>query len=291
VHRALVGQGLVNQVIDSASIEVNRRARRTKTDRIDARKLVALLVRVAWGETGAFRTVRVPSAAEEAARQASRERTALVADQTRLVNQLRSLLALQGTKLPARRVGAWYRDVVDWAGAPLSSEVQELLARATDRLRQLQQQIAAIEAQQAAAVEAAPATSAAGRLVRLRGVGPTGTVTLLGEGLEWRAFRNRREIGGLLGFAPTHHASGELQRNQGISRAGNHRLQSVMVQLGWSWIRRQPKSELTRWFKARFGTGQRLRRIGIVALARKLLIALWRYATQGIVPAGAELKA
>ena len=270
VHRALVGQGLVNRVIDSASIEVNRRARRTKTDRIDARKLVALLVRVEWGETRAFRTVRVPSPAEEAARQASRERTALVADRTRLINQLRSLLALHGTKLPARRGGAWYRAVIDWAGAPLSDEVQEMLARTTDRLRQLQQQIAAIDAQQASAVKAAPASSAAGRLMSLRGVGPTTALTLLGEGLEWRAFRNRREIGGLLGFAPMHHASGELQRDQGISRAGNHRLQSAMVQVAWSWLRLQPKSDLTRWFRARFDLGRRLRRIGIVALARKL---------------------
>lgn len=291
VHRALVAQGLANRVIDSASIEVNRRARRNKTDRIDAQKLVALLVRVCLGETGAFREVRVPTPAEEAARHTSRERTALVADQTRLINQMRSVLARYGTRLPGRRRDGWYTRVTDWAGAPLPSQVQALLARMTARLAQLMEQIATIEDQQAAAMAAAPAESAAGRLVRLRGVAVTSTSTLLGEGLEWRGFRNRREIGGLLGFAPMQHASGDLHRDQGISHAGNRHLQSVAIQLAWSWVRWQPTSALTQWYRQRFGTGKRSRRIGIVALARKLLIALWRYATQGVVPAGAALKA
>lgn len=290
IHRALVAQGLQNRVIDSASIEVNRRARRNKTDRIDARKLVMLLVRRSLGEPGAFREVRVPSPAEEGARQASRERTALVADRTRLVNQMRSLLALQGSRLPARRVG-WVARVVDWAGAPLAAPVQAVLTRLDARLAYLEAQIATLEAEQAAVVAAAPAGSPARRLVRLRGVAVTSTSVLLGEGLVWRAFRNRREVGGLLGFAPIQHASGDLHQDRGISHAGNRHLQSVAIQLAWTWIRWQPASALTRWYRARFGAGKRQRRIGIVALARKLLIALWRYATQGIVPAGAIVQA
>ena len=154
----------------------------------------------------------------------------------------------------------------------------------------LEEQIAALEAQQQAGVTAAPATSAMRQLVRLKGIATTGASVLLDEGLVWRAFRNRRQIGGLLGFAPTPYDSGETQREQGISRAGNNRLQAVSIQLAWSWVRWQPSSALTRWYRARFGIGKRARRLGIVAVARKLVIALWRYVTTGVVPAGASLK-
>jgi transposase len=129
-----------------------------------------------------------------------------------------------------------------------------------------------------------------GRLVRLRGIATTSASILLQEGLEWRAFRNRREIGGLLGFAPTHYNSGETERDQGISRSGNPRLQAVSIQLAWNWIRWQRDTALTQWYLARFGTGRRARRIGIVAVARKLVVALWRYVTTGLVPTGAQLK-
>jgi transposase len=122
-------------------------------------------------------------------------------------------------------------------------------------------------------------------------VATTGASVLIDEGLVWRGFRNRRQLGGLLGFAPLKYESGEVSRDQGISRAGNDRLQATMVQLAWSWVHWQPQSALTRWYQANFGTGKRARRIGIVAVARKLMIALWRYVTAGVVPAGAILKA
>ena len=137
---------------------------------------------------------------------------------------------------------------------------------------------------------AAAPTSALRQLVQLKGVATTSASVLLEEGLVWRAFRNRRQIGGILGFAPTPYDSGDATREQGISRAGNARLQSVSIQLAWNWVRWQPESALTRWYQANFGTGKRARRIGIVAVARKLVIALWRYVTQGLVPAGALLK-
>lgn len=290
IHRALTALGVANRVVDSASIEVTRRARRAKTDRLDALKLVRMLVRVCGGARGVWREVRVPTVADEAARQVSRERTALTQDQTRLVNQLRGWLAIWGATLPARRRGAWWTTVRDWAGAVLPAAVQARLARATARLEAIAAQIAALEAAQRAAVTASAPASAVRQLVRLKGVATTSASVLLEEGLVWRAFRNRREIGGLLGFAPTPYDSGESKREQGISRAGNARLQAISIQLAWNWVRWQPQSGLTQWYQAKFGHGRRARRIGIVAVARKLVIALWRYVSTGAVPPGAIVK-
>jgi transposase len=290
IHRALTAMGVSNRVVDSASIEVNRRARRAKTDRLDVLKLVQMLVRVCCGERRVWSEVRVPSVAEEAARQVSRERTSLVQERTRLVNQLRGWLATLGCRLPARRGAQWWTRVRDWAGAALPPALQARLARAETRLAGLEAQIAEIEAAQQRAVTTAAPTSAARQLVRLKGVGTTGVSVLLDEGLVWRAFQNRRQIGGLLGFAPTPYDSGESEREQGISRAGNARLQAVSIQLAWNWIRWQPTSRLTAWYLTNFSKGKRARRIGIVAVARKLVIALWRYVTIGVVPEGAILK-
>jgi transposase len=291
IHRALQQRGIRNRVVDSASIEVNRRARRAKTDRLDALKLVMMLVRVCWGERRVWSEVRVPSVAAEAARQVSRERTALTKEQGRLTNQVKGWLATWGATLPRRRPSGWWTTVRDWAGAPLPIEVQARLARAEARRAVLEGQIAELTGHQRAAVTAAAPASALRQLVQLKGIATTGASVLLDEGLVWRAFRNRREIGGFLGFAPTPYDSGESAREQGISRAGNNRLQAISIELAWNWVRWQPASALTRWYQARFGTGKRARRIGIVAVARKLVIALWRYVTTGVVPAGAILKA
>jgi transposase len=290
IHRALTQLGIRNRVVDSASIEVNRRARRAKTDRLDALKLVTMLVRVCWGERRVWSEVHVPTVAAEGARHVSRERTALTQEQTRLINQMRGWLATWGTPLPRGRTGAWWTRVRDWAGAALPLAVQARLARAEARRAVVQGQIAELEAQQQAAGTAAAPTSALRQLVRLKGVATTSASVLLDEGLVWRAFRNRRQIGGLLGFAPTPFDSGESMREQGISRAGNKRLQTISIQLAWNWVRWQPLSALTRWYREQFGTGKRARRIGIVAVARKLVIALWRYVTTGAVPGGAILK-
>jgi transposase len=291
IHRGLEAQGIRNRVVDSASIEVKRRARRMKTDRLDALKLVMMLVRVCCGERHVWSEVRVPSAADEAQRHVSRERTALLQEQTRLTNQLRSWLATFGCALPRRRVAGWWTAVRDWADTPLPSEVQARLARAEARRALIAQQIATLDAHHRAVTQAAAPGSALARLVQLKGVAATGASILVEEGLVWRRFTNRRQIGGLLGFAPMHYDSGDTTRDQGISRAGNARLQAVSIQLAWNWVQWQPLSALTRWYHEHFGPRRRARRIGIVALARKLVIALWRYVTTGIVPAGAMLKA
>jgi transposase len=290
IHRALVERGIQNRIVDSASIEVNRRARRAKTDRIDAVKLVQMLVRAWSGERKVWSEGRVPTVAAEAARHVSRERTALTHEQTRLINQMRGWLTTWGTVLPRARAREWWTAVRDWAGASLPRELQARLARADARLVMVRAQIAALDAQQRRAVRTSAPTSALPQLVQLKGVGTISAATMLDEGLVWRAFQNRRQIGGFLGFAPTPDESGASKRVQGISRAGNNRLQVISIQLAWSWVRRQPHSALTRWYRERFGTDKRARRIGIVAVARKLLIALWRYVTMGVVPAGAMLK-
>jgi transposase len=292
IHRAVVARGFDNRVVDSASLEVNRRARRTKTDRIDALKLVMMLVRACCGERRVFAEGRVPSAAAEAARHRSRERTGLVQEQTRLRNQIGSWLATCGCRATARtrQQPAWWTSVRDWAAAPLPPPVQARIARAEARLAVLADQLATIAASQTATVRQADPQSAHARLVQLKGVATTSASVLVDEGLVWRAFQNRRQLGGLLGFAPAKYDSGESERDQGISRAGNKRLQSVMVQLAWGWVHWQRQSALTRWYQERFGRGKRTRRVGIVALARKLFIALWRYATAGVLPAGAVLK-
>jgi transposase len=293
IHRALDARGYANRVVDSASIEVNRRARRRKTDRIDARKLVTMLVRVSSGERHVWSEVHVPPTAAEAARHVSRERTALTKERTRLTNQITSWLATCGCAVSARarRRPDWWTTVRDWAGAALPATLQARLARATARLMLLTEQLATIDGAQEAARRAAAPESAQARLVQLKGVATTSAAILLEEGLEWRRFQNRRQVGGLLGFTPTPHDSGTVRREQGISRAGNSRLQSVMVELAWGWVHWQPHSALTRWYRERFGSGPRARRIGIVALARKLCIALWRWATAGVLPTGAILKA
>ena len=290
IHRALSGLGIANRVVDSASIEVNRRARRAKTDRLDALKLVHMLVRVCYGERHVWREVRVPAVADEAARQVSRERTALAQDQTRLINQMRGWLATWGATLPSRRREGWWLMVRDWAGAALPRELQARLRRAEARRAGLEAHMAELEEQQRRAVNDAAPSMPLRQLVQLKGVAATSASVLLNEGLVWRAFRNRRQIGGLLGFAPTPYDSGETQREQGISRAGNRRLQAISIQLAWNWVRWQPQSALTQWYQNHFATGKRGRRIGIVALARKLVIALWRYVTTGVVPEGARLK-
>lgn len=292
IHRALTELGVQNRVVDSSSIEVTRRARRTKTDRLDAIKLVLMLVRACQGEPRVWQEVRVPTVAMEAARQVSRERTALTQERTRVQNQVQSWLATWGCRVSARRRSraGWWTTVCDWAGQALPAEVQARIARAHTRLAVITEQIAELATAQQTAAATAPADSALGRLVRLRGVATTSASVLLDEGLVWRAFRNRRELGGLLGFAPTKYDSGDLERDQGISGAGNARLQGISIQLAWNWIRWQPSSALTQWYQTRWGQSRRGRRIGIVAVARKLVIALWRYAMTGVVPTGAVLK-
>jgi transposase len=208
-----------------------------------------------------------------------------------VINQLRSWLATYGAVLPTRRPGGWWLQVRDWAGAVLPAPVQARLERAHERLQIIEAQLTTLTQTQRAAVKAAAADSPLRRLIQVKGVAVTGASVLLDEGLVWRDFRNRRQVGGMLGFTPVPYQSGEQARDQGIDRAGNSRWRALSVQLAWRWVQWQPSSALTQWFQRRFGAaGPRARRIGIVALARKLVVALWRYVTTGIVPTGATLK-
>jgi transposase len=271
---------------------VNRRARRQKTDRVDARKLVQLLIRIGAGETDVGAEVRVPSAAAEAARHGSRERTALVREVTRLRNQISSWLATLGCRVSVRQRAQphGWSTARDWTDQLLPASLQARLARAETRLALVREQLAVLEAEQVTAPRAAAPTSALRRLVQLKGVATTSAAVLLDEGLVWREFETRRQLGGWLGVAPLKHERGDTSRDPGIRRAGNTRLRSTMVQLAWSGVHWQPERALPRWYRASVGRGKRTRKIGIVALARKLLIALWRWATEGIVARGAVVK-
>ena len=251
-----MAQGIANRVVDSASIEVNRRARRAKTDRLDALKLVTMLVRVWAGERRVWSEVRVPTVADEAARQVSRERTALTQDQTRLVNQMRGWLATWGTTLPARRRGAGGRRCAIGPGRRCPPKCKRGWRARRRGCSGLEAQIAELEAQQQAAVTAAAPTTALRQLGAAQRRRDDECVGALDEGLVWRAFRNRRQIGGLLGFAPTPYNSGESAREQGISRAGNARLQAISIQLAWNWVRWQPQSALTQLVSGEFREGQ-----------------------------------
>jgi transposase len=294
LHRYLLAHDVVNHVVDSSSIEVNRRARRAKTDTLDLAGLLNLLARYRLGDQRVWRVVRVPSVADEDARQLHRSWEALQQDRTRLICRLQGLLVTQGVRL---RIGDDFLSQLAaarvWDGTPVPEGLRARLTRVWAQLELLNGQLAELETARAALpVDAATATGHyVHQLPTLRGIGPVGAWVLATEIFGWRQIQNARQLGGLVGLVPAPFQSGETNHDQGITRAGNKHVRRLMVQLAWSWVRWQPTSALTRWYEARFGRGsRRLRRIGIVALARKLLIALWRYVETGAVPEGAIVK-
>ena len=295
IHRALVAQGVTNYVVDSSSIEVNRRARRIKSDRLDLGGLLTLLARSVAGETRCWRVVRVPSDYDEDARHLHRTWEAVQQDRTRLINRLQGLLVTAGVRMPVTGdVMARMAAVRRWDATPLPAGVLARLTRTWAQFEFLTTQLAEIEAARLAlAPDPETATGrAVTRLQHLRAIGPIGAWVLTTEIFGWRQIRNGRQLGALVGLVPALYQSGETARDQGITRAGNKHVRRLMVQLAWSWVRYQPSSALAQWYQRRFGGGgPRLRRIGIVALARKLLLALWRYLETGVVPEGAVLKA
>jgi transposase len=295
LHRALTARGIVNVVVDASSIEVNRRARRAKADRLDAEKLVEMLVRYAMGGRRVWHAVHVPTEAAEDRRHVERERQTLLQEQTRLRNRIQGLLATQGVSARlAGDVPAALGRVTRWDGTPLPVGLMARLEREWARCEVVAAELAALEAERRRALRTGTdAAAVTGRkLEQLRAIGPTGAWTLSTELFSWREFRNRRQVGGLVGLTPTPYQSGEERRELGIAKSGSPQLRALAVELAWLWLRYQPESALSRWYEARFaGGGPRLRRIGIVALARKLLIALWRYVEFDEVPAGAVLKA
>ena len=294
LHRQLTGMGVVNLIVDSSSIEVNRRARRAKTDRLDARKLVGMLLRYWCGEKDLWSVVKVPTAAQEDGRQLQREIRTLTKEQTRLTNRIKGLLASQGVAVRMGRRGleAGLDAVRIWDGSPLPSGLRRRLEMEIARRDIVHRQLLDLESERDARIRESHdrASEVARRLMTLRGIGQAGAETYAGE-FSWREFKNRRQVGGLLGLTSTPYQSGNSFRERGISGAGNRHVRGVAIDLAWVWLRLQPQSELTEWFNQRFARGgPRLRKIGIIALARKLVIALWRYADFGEIPKGAVLK-
>jgi transposase len=295
IHRWLISEGIENRVMDASSIERPRRGRVAKTDRLDAGKLLLLLIRKWGGEHRAFSTVRVPSREVEAMRRLHRERQRLLKERTAHSNRMSSLLVTHGvTRLCLwGDFDLWLSSCRDGEGKPLPAELVRELIREHQRWLLVVEQVKALESQQQALLETGEhrCHEQARRLRILKGL-DVQTPWVLAHEVFWRPFRNGKEVGAMAGLVPTPHSSGELSRELGISKAGNPRVRSTMIELAWLWVRWQPESELTQWFERRFAHGgKRMRRIGIVALARKLLIALWRYVETGEIPAGAVLKA
>jgi transposase len=289
LHRWLIAQGIDNVVVDSASIEVNRRVRRAKTDRLDADKLLSMLIRYHADEPRVWSVLRVPTPEEEDARRAHRELGRLGHERTAHINRIRALLVLNNLRVKYVGGRLWRRW---WTGhaQELAPGVRAEIEREIERLLLVKKQMDTIEAEQRRAVAAGSEPQVAG-LARLRGIGISSGWVLAKELFGWRRFRNRREVAGCLGLTPSPYASGESETEQGISKAGNRRVRTLLVELAWSWLRYQPQSELSQWFNRRFaGGGKRLHRIGIVALAQRLAIALWRYLESGLIPQGAQLK-
>jgi transposase len=294
LHRALEAMGVENLVVDSSSIEVNRRQRRAKTDRLDAGKLVGMLFRWLWGDRKVWRVVRVPSVEEEDRRQLHRELVTARRDRTRLVNRIKALLFGQGIRLSELKgLPSVLPQLRQWNGEALPEGLRQRVRREWQKVEERTLQISLLlkERRERLRTGEDPGSECARRLYRLRGIGENAAWLFSLEFFSWRQFRNRREVGGLSGLVGTPSDSGETKRELGISKAGNRWVRGLAVEIAWGWLRYQPESELSQWYQRRFGHGSsRMRKVGIVALARKLLVALWRYSEAGVVPAGAVLK-
>ena len=296
LHRLLEAAGISNFVFDAASIAVEQRSRRAKTDRIDGELMLRTLMAYLRGEPRVVRVVRVPSVEAEDARRASRERDRLVKEQTAHTNRIKALLRLLGVAVGNPRRRNWLSFLEqqrDWQGQPIPPHLLAEVKREHARLTMVREQIAALEQAQAAQACPIPAPMAERRssLQRLKALGPAFTATLVNE-LFYKDFRNRREVASYCGLTPSPWKSGGIDREQGISKAGNRRARNKAIELAWLWLRHQPDSALSRWFRTRTANaGKRAKRVAIVALARKLIVALWRYLTTGLIPEQATMKA
>ncbi|HJX83400.1 MAG TPA: IS110 family transposase [Candidatus Angelobacter sp.] len=293
LHRFLESQGIANQVVDSSSIEVKRRGRRRKTDRLDAGKLLSMLMRWHQGEKDVWSIVQVPSVADEDRRQLHRDLLELKAERTQHTNRIKGLLA--GCGLAAPPVDARFPEVVAelrcWDGQAVPPELQQRLSREHERWQLVDRQIKDLENERARRIRNSQdkVVSKVRQLLRLRGIGANSAWMYVMEFFGWRRIRNRKQLAALAGLTPTPYQSGDRDREQGISKAGNRRLRTMAVEIAWCWLQYQPGGALSQWYQKRFAKGSsRQRRIGIVALARKLLVALWRFLETGEVPAGAK---
>ena len=296
-HRALVAKGIENLVVDSSSIQVDRRKKQVKTDRLDADRLLLQLIRYDQGEKSILRVVRVPTRDEEDARRLAREIERIKKERTALTNRIGGQLAGVGLRRPKKMPLLKLLESLDelrlFDGAPLPANLRAELERSCERYKLVIAQIRGLEraARELAAKPKTALDQKVAKLQLLKGVGNRGATILAGE-FGWRQFRNRKQVAACAGLCGTPYDSGESRRDQGISKAGNRRVRTLMIEISWFWLRYQPDSALAQWWKRRFATGgTRTRRVGIVALARKLLIALWRFMEHGVIPEGAQLAA
>ena len=296
LHRALEAMGIDNMVVDASSIEVNRRQRRAKTDRMDVEKLVRQLVRYWRGERDVWSVVRVPSRKAEDDRQHHRALEVLKEERKQHRVRIQSLLYTNSIDV---KVGTKFLEKLErlrcWDGESIPEQMRQRIQDEYHRLQLVEVQIRELKAKQAEQVRAEEKSAAiekVQRLQRLIGIGLGSSWIFVMELFGWRQFQNRRELAAAVGLTPTPYNSGDSTREQGISRSGNRRIRKLLIEIAWAWLRFQPDSQLSQWYNERFAKmGNRMRRVGIVALARKLVIALWRYLESGTVPKGAQLKA
>lgn len=294
LHRYLSSSGVSNLIVDSASIEVNRRAKQAKTDKLDLGKLLTMLMRFQAGETKVWHVVHVPSPEVEDHRHLHRELTDLKEQRTQHINRIKGYLSNQGICLEVKDD---FPEIVEhqrlWNSEPLPPGLRARLLCEYQRFQLVQQQVKALEVERREMLRHStqPEMEQVRKLLCLRGIGINCAWLYVMEFFSWRAFRNRREVGALAGLTPMPHRSGEEDRELGISKVGNRHIRAMAIEIAWGWLHYQPDSELSLWYQRRFAKGsKRLHKIGIVALARKLLIALWRYLEFGTLPAGAVLK-
>jgi transposase len=294
LHGYLTAQGIANVIVDSASIEVNRRKRRVKSDKLDATKLVNMLIRYHAGESKVWSVVWVPSVADEDHRQLHRELQELKDDRTRHNNRIKGLLASQGLALEVvdELLPTWVAAARLWDGTTLGADLQRRLVREYERWQFVHRQVLDLSKERRRRIlcDDTAHVDRVRRLLGLAGIGVNGAWLLVYEFFAWRKLQNRKQAGALVGLTGTPYQSGGSEREQGISKAGSKRMRKMLVELAWCWLRWQPESALSQWYARRFGTGKgAARKIGIVALARKLFIALWKYLERGEIPAGAKL--
>jgi len=295
LHRYLLSIGIENLVVDSSSIEVKRRKRRVKTDRIDAEKLLGMLMRYHGGEKKAWSVVRVPSEEAEDGMNLGRELEVLKKERTMHSNRIKGLLIQQGIvikRLNVKRFLSELEGCRTWDGKELPVDFKSRIVREHQRLKIVDEQMRGVKKERKKRVESGDKACyrQVAQLMKLQGIGPENSWDFVMEFFSWRDFRNRKQVGALAGLTPTPYDSGGSLREQGISKAGSGRIRTRSVESAWCWLRFQPQSKLSKWFNKRFAQGgKRMRRIGIVAVARKLLIALWRYLKYGTVPEGACL--
>lgn len=295
LHRYLTSVGITNLVVDSSSIEVNRRKRRNKTDKLDAKKLLSMLIRYVIGDPNVWRVVNGPSEAVEDDRQLHRELYALQKERTRHINRIKGLLAAQGVALPVTKV---FLDKLDevrlWDGSPIRPGLRQRLEREYQRILMVEAQMQQIDAERETILQTsqAPEIEQIRKLMKLKSIGiNTAWITVM-EFFRWREFRNRRQVGALAGLVPTRQQSGDSDHQRGISKAGNRFVRGILIEIAWGWVRFQPDSKLTRWFHKNYGKASKSqKRIAIVAVARRLLIDLWKYLETGEVPEGAVFNA